>query len=174
MKKSAVVLLLSLMFIISRPASADGFIVGAKIGVMDVDINAFDALPAIGILGGYEFDNLFPGSPISIGIEGEILTSLIDGDVGNYGSWDINTQALYGTVKLNGGIIYGKGKIGFLHEDVSISSSFFGASVDGSDTGLSAGLAVGFTPIDLLAIEGGWTLIEEDVYFYSIGVNFQF
>ncbi len=177
MRKACVSLLLSILFMTSQPASADGFLVGAKMGVMDVDVDIFDSLFAGGVLAGYEFDNLFPTVPVSLGIEGEILTTLSDGDIegfGVVGTWDIDTQAVYATAKVSGGIVYGKAKLGVLHEDISIDSTFFGISVDGSDTGLSAGLAVGLTPIDLIAIEAGWTLIEQDVDFYSIGVNFHF
>jgi len=81
-------------------ASAEGFYVGAKVGVMDVDESAFDEATNGGILIGYEFSR--QGS-ISWGAEAEFTTSLSDGDFevfGVSGEWDIDTQALYGVVEI--------------------------------------------------------------------------
>ncbi len=66
---------------------------------------------------------------------------------------------------------YGKFKAGFLSEDFSFKNSF--GSVDSTDSGFSGGIGAGYR-YENFSIEAEYTLIEQDVDFFSIGVNFHF
>ena len=55
-----------------------------------------------------------------------------------------------------------------IHEEGSVGSTSL------SDTGFSAGAGVGFRFNDHLSAEAEYTLIEADVDFLSLGINFHF
>ncbi len=163
--------LIPLLFAGCCTAHAEGFYAGTKVGIMDVDDSAFDEATNGGLLVGYEFSRQ---GMVSWGAEAEFTTSLSDGDFqafGISGDWDIDTQALYGVLKY-GDQFYGKLKLGVLNEDVSASAG--SVTVDESDSGLSVGLGAGWRANNRIAIEAEYTQIEEDVAFYSAGVNFSF
>lgn len=156
---------------VAVPAGAEGVYIGGKIGVMDVDDSAFDDATNAGILLGYEF----PASGIaSVGFEAEFTTTVSDGDFNAFGvsgDWDIDTQAIYAVVRI-GDQVYAKGRIGYLNEDVSVSVG--NVSADGSDSGGSLGVGFGVRATDRLNIEAEYTKVEEDVDFWSVGVNLYF
>jgi hypothetical protein len=164
--------LFPLLCLLGSTAMAEGVYVGAKIGAMDADVSGFDDATNLGIVVGYTFEPVSDG--ISWALEGEFTTSVSDGDVnafGSSGSWDVDTQALYGVLRI-GGDLYGKLRLGYLREDVSASVA--GVSADGSDDGVSGGLGVGWRASEQLSLELEYTLIEEDLDFYSVGANFAF
>ena len=67
---------------------------------------------------------------------------------------------------------YLKGKAGILSEDISISGGF--VSGGGSDTGLSLGIGAGYRLSDKFDIEFEYTIVEEDIDFISLGLNYSF
>lgn len=152
-------------------AGAGEFYVGARAGIMDVEPGGFDAATNAGILLGYEFPSAIP---IRWGLEAEFTTTVADGDFrlgGVSGDWDIDTQALY-LVARAGDRLYGKVRVGALREDVSASAG--GISVDDSDSGFSAGVGIGWRAAPRIALEAEFTMIEDDVNFFSAGLNFAF
>jgi len=164
--------LLPVLCLIGSTAVAEGFYVGAKAGWMDADVNGLDEAVNVGAVVGYTFANISEG--VSWGIEGEATTTTSDGDVdiaGFNGDWDIDTQAIYGVLRL-GNAFYGKLRLGYLWEDVSVSVA--GASADGNDDGVSGGVGAGMHINEQFSVEAEYTYVEEDINFYSVGVNFSF
>lgn len=145
--------------------------VGGKVGIMDVDLAAYDSATTVGLLVGWETRM---DGPVSVGVEGEITTTLGDADFSSGGvtaEWNLDTYAAYGVARF-GDQVYGKAKLGVLHEDLEVTTAT--ASVRGDDTGASMGLGVGLRVNRSVSIEGEYTLIEEDVDFWSAGVNLAF
>lgn len=152
-------------------AGAEGFYAGARVGIMDVEVSDFDEATNAGILLGYEFPS---GIPLRWGLEAEFTTTVADGDFrlgGVSGDWDIDTQALY-VVARAGERLYGKVRAGALREDVSAGAG--GISVDDSDSGISAGLGIGWRATASIDLEAEFTMIEDDVNFFSAGINIGF
>lgn len=163
--------LLGLLLGACGTAAAEGFYAGARVGIMDVEVSGFDEATNAGILLGYEFPS---GIPLRWGLEAEFTTTVADGDFrlgGVSGDWDIDTQALY-VVARAGERLYGKVRAGALREDVSAGA--VGISVDDSDSGFSAGLGIGWRAAANIDLEAEFTMIEEDVNFFSIGLNLAF
>ena len=164
--------LLPLLCLLGNTAMAEGVYLGAKLGLMDADVSGLDPATNIGVVVGYAFAPV--SDSISWAVEGEFTTSVSDGDIdafGSNGSWDVDTQALYGVLRI-GGDLYGKLRLGYLREDASASVA--GVSADGSDDGVSGGLGAGWHANEQLSVELEYTLIEEDIDFYSVGVNYAF
>ncbi len=158
---------MTLMIMLCGSAQGAVFYVGAKFGWMDADISALDPAINLGGLFGVEAQN----GDLRYGGELEITATVSDGDVGSFGEWDINTYSLYMVLKY-GAAAYIKGKLGIAIEDVSVSA--FGINVDGTDENLSGGIGAGYRFNDYVAVEAEATAIEEDVFFYSLGINFSF
>lgn len=155
----------------SVSAHAEGLYIGGKVGIMTVDDNAFNDATNAGVVLGYEFPSR---TAASFAIEAEFTTSVSDGDFrvfGVNGDWDMDTQALYAAVRF-GHQFYAKGRIGYLNEDVTARAGGFSANDD--DSGLSAGLGGGWRVNEHVSLEAEYTLIEEDVDFWSIGLNVSF
>jgi len=163
--------LLPVLCLLGSTAMAEGVYVGAKVGVMDPDINGMDEATNAGVVLGYTFGG---DGNISWAAEAEFTTTISDGDIevfGQKGDWDVDTQALYGVLRF-GSDIYGKVRAGYLREDVS--ASIAGVSVDDDDTGFSGGLGAGWRMNENFAIELEYTFIEDDLDFYSAGLNYSF
>lgn len=163
---------LAFLFVfVCSTASAEGFYLGLKAGVMEVDDSAFDEAENVGLVLGYDMTGT---DAFAWAVEAEFTKSSSDGDFkvfGVNGEWDIETQAIYGVMKI-GQDFYGKLKIGFLNEDVTAKAG--GASFDDSDSGASAGVGLGWRASEAFALELEYTMIEEDVDFISGGINFHF
>jgi hypothetical protein len=151
-------------------AQAEGLYLGAVIGVMDVDVNGFDEAVNGGVVLGYAVP---AQGTASWGLEAEFTTSVSKGDLepSRFGDWEIDTQAAYAVLRV-GSDVYAKLRAGYLWEDVSVD--FGGSTVEGDDNGFSGGIGVGFQGSESIDVEFQYTLIEEDVNFYSVGLNFKF
>ena len=164
--------LLPALLLVGNTALAEGPYLGAKVGLMDPDISGLDEATNVGLVAGYSFaDN---GSNMRWGVEAEFTTTTSDGDVrvgGLNGDWDVDTQALYGVLTI-GDTLYGKLRLGYLREDVSVSLAGF--SADGNDDGVSGGVGAGWRVNDRFALEAEYTFVEQDIDFYSLGVTFAF
>lgn len=157
--------LCSLGLLVAAPSYAQSYspwYLGLKVGQMDADVSGFDEATNAGIYGGY---TLHDDSNGRFAIEGEYTRSIADGDLPG-GEWDIETLAAYGAFR-TAGPVFLKIKAGYLREDVSVSSGNF--SVSGKDSGLSFGAGGGFRLGEKAAFELEYTVIEDDVNFFSIG-----
>ena len=171
-KQLCVATALVILFLVASPlAAANQFYVGFKGGLMKPDAGGYDDAVNGAVLLGFEFLDLDVGS---IAIEGEYTDTVSEGDAtfgGIHGEWEIETYAIYGVFRTRGTLFF-KGKIGYLHEDVSSTVGGFGAT--GSDSGLSLGIGAGLRIGNHGSIELEYTIIEEDVDYLSVGLNYYF
>jgi hypothetical protein len=139
-------------------ASAGGYL-GAVGGLMDVDLGGDSPFNA-GIRGGYSWASGW-------GVEGEYTSSISDGTYDHYWlgetDYSIDTMGVYATYR-SPGAVYFKGRLGVINEEV--------LGVD--DTGTSAGLGIGFKAGESVQLEAEYTLIEQDVNFFSGSLVFRF
>ena len=173
MNKNIKILTLPALLCCASVAQADGAYVGAKLGLVSVDASEFDNATNAGIVLGYDFVR----SNATFSVEGELTTTLSDGDLSMPGAgkaeWDITTMAIYGVTKLQlSNSAYLKGKLGVLNEDVSVNTAFGSFSED--DTGMSFGFGLGFKIREMVSLEVEYTIIEDDVDFFSVGSNLSF
>lgn len=143
---------------------AEGGYFGGVAGVMSTDIEGdspFNGGFRIGYCGASGW-----------GIEGEFTGSIVEGELDTYWygeqDYSISTAALYGTYRSHGDL-YFKGRLGYLNEKVDFDG--FGSA---SDSGASAGLGFGFKVSENATMEAEYTLVEEDVNFWSGSVVFRF
>ncbi len=155
-KKLILVILLGLFVV--TPVSAEWFF-GAKAGPMLIDVGGVSDTTNVGVMVGY-------GLGVGVGdlaLEGEITTTVDKGDFLGF-DVEVDTQALYLAFR-TAGPIYFKVKGGFVNEKVTIGS------ISETDTGVSYGIGLGFG-IGIAQLELEVTTIEEDVVFFSVGVQF--
>lgn len=139
---------------------------GAKVATVDIDANGYTNPLNIGIFVGAEFAQA--GSNI-VSLEGELTTSLVDGDTNVSGiDWSVQTFALYAAMR-TGNETYLKIKAGILDREITLSTA--GASVSGSDSGLSWGVGFGFNnyEIEYTFIDGDG---NTDLSMLSLGYMF--
>jgi triphosphoribosyl-dephospho-CoA synthetase len=156
MKTVFLVGLLSLVF--AAPASAD-WLFGAKTGPMLIDSNGFSDATNTGVMVGYQLG-------VAVGdlaVEGELTKTTSDGKFSN-AKVSLDTQALYLAFR-TAGPIYFKAKGGFVNEDLSIGNS------SATDSGASYGVGLGFG-IGIAQLELELTAIDQDITFFSVGVQF--
>ncbi|MBB3048968.1 opacity protein-like surface antigen [Litorivivens lipolytica] len=161
MKKLAIALLALSATAGSFAADKTGGFVGIKTGNMDIDSSIFDADAPLGIVFGYQGQS-------GAGVEVEYNRADVDFVInGRAYTADFKTLALYGTYRSEGDA-YFKGKLGILRED--LENDF--VSMD--DSGLSGGIGLGFRLGEAASLELEYTVIEEDVNYYSAGLNIHF
>lgn len=151
-------------------AADNPFYIGLKAGKLMIDVPEYVDANSTGFVVGYR---IFDNASGSFAVEGEYTKSTQENiTVSNVtGKWDMDTLAVYFAYR-SGGDLYLKGKIGYLNEDVNVSIA--GASISGSDNGLSAGIGGGWKFGKKAALELEYTIIEQDANFISVGVNFSF
>lgn len=143
----------------AAPAAMADMYFGVNAGPMLIDASGVDDPTNAGVLIGKEW-----GVGLGdIGVQAEFTTTIDDG---NYYGHDVsvNTQAIFGAFR-TAGPLYLIAKAGLLREDVEIG----GRSED--DTGLAAGIGVGFS-LGIAQLELEYTQIEEDIGYLSLGVRF--
>ena len=140
-----IILIISILAsgLISNSVFAEGYW-GLKASTVDIDANNYSNTLNIGVFAGAEFAQA--GSNI-ISLEGELTTSLVDGNT-NVSSidWSVRTMALYAAMR-TGNETYLKVKAGLSDRKITLSSG--GASVSGSDSGLSWGAGFGFSNYEI-------------------------
>lgn len=158
LKKMAAAALLT-AGVASAPAAMADMYFGVNAGSMLIDVAGVDDPTNVGVLIGKEW-----GVAVGdIGVQAEFTTTINDGDF--YGhDVSINTQAIFGAFR-TAGPIYLIAKAGLLREDVEIGW------VSEDDTGLAAGIGVGFS-VGVAQLELEYTQVEEDVGYLSLGVRF--
>ena len=151
-------------------AAENPLYIGLKAGKMVIDVPEYVDANSTGFVVGYK---IFDNTSGSFAVEGEYTKSTQENiTVSNVtGKWDIDTLAVYLAYR-SGGDLYLKGKIGYLRENINVS--IVGASISGSDNGLSAGIGGGWKLGKKAALELEYTIIEQDANFISVGVNFSF
>jgi hypothetical protein len=153
------------------PAQAAGWYLGASVGLMDNNVSGFDDATNVGALLGYD---LYTRDIFAVSLEGELTTTVSDGDVSIYGlqgDWNIDTQAAYVAARL-GERFYMKVRYGVLREDATVNVA--GTSQSGADTGGSWGAALGWMVTPQWGIQLDGTLVESDVNYWNVGVKYQF
>lgn len=153
--------LLILAFSLSGTAYASGLTFGAKTGPMQIDGLKDDPTNA-GVAVGYEL-GLVLGD---LGFEGELTTTMKDGETSLGNDVSVDTMGLYATYR-SPGFLYLKAKTGFTRWDVDYGSG------EDDDTATSMGLGIGFS-LGLIQFELEYTEIDgdEDIEFISLGVQF--
>jgi len=140
MKRFILIISILASSLLSNAVLAEGYW-GAKVATVDVDANGFTNTLNIGIFVGAEFAQA--GSNI-VSLEGELTTSLIDGDTAISGiDYSVQTFALYAAMR-TGNETYLKIKGGILDREITLST---GGS--GSDSGLSWGVGFGFNNYEI-------------------------
>lgn len=114
---------------------------GAKAAIVDIDAKKYTNTLNIGLFVGAEFAQA--GSNI-ISLEGELTTSLIDGDTNVSGiDWSVQTFALYAAMR-TGNETYLKIKAGILNREIT-----FNIPGSSSDSGFSWGVGFGFNNYEI-------------------------
>ena len=152
-------------------AQTEGWYLGASVGLMDNNVSGFDDATNVGALLGFD---VYTGGIFAVSLEGEYTTTASKGDVsinGVDGDWNIDTQAAYVAARL-GDRIYMKVRYGVLREDASVKID--GISQSGSDTGGSWSGALGCMLTPQWGIQLDGTLVESDVNYWNLGVNYHF
>lgn len=129
---------------------------------------------------GNAFDSAFNGGLVlglqgpvrsgTVGIEGEFTTSLVEGDINRSinGSWDVDTIGFFGVFRSHGSP-YFKAKLGILDADDTHDYGFFSQRY--SDSDIVFGIGIG-SPQQMGDLEVEFTVINEDINFISLGLNF--
>ncbi len=143
MKRFILIISILTSSLFSNALLAEGYW-GAKVAMVDIDANNYTSTLNVGLFVGAEFAQA--GSNI-VSLEGEITTSLVKGDT-NVASidWSVQTLALYAAMR-TGQETYLKIKAGILDREITLSTA--GASISGSDSGLSWGVGFGFNNYEI-------------------------
>ncbi len=143
---------------ISQAERGDQYLL-PKVGFMSVQLNGADPLYSVGLMYGY-------GITSEITFEAEFNVGISGGE-SSAGSYEIWTLAGYGVYRYPiTDVDYIKAKFGLLHEAVSLGNSV-------SDQGVAGGIGYGFRYKQTI-IEIEATIIDKDIIFYSLGVNYPF
>jgi len=105
-------------------------------------------------------------------VEIELTDTVSDGNVfekGITGRWDINTAAIYAAYR-GAGEFYFKGRAGLIHANATVSNSIVNKFRHA--TGPSIGVGFGWKAGKHRFFEIGYTLIELDITYLSLGYHF--
>jgi hypothetical protein len=150
---------------------AEGGYLGASLGAMDADRSGFDEATNAGLLAGYD---LYTLEVFSLALEGELTTTVADGDLkvsGSKGSWELDTRALYAAFRV-GQRFYVKVRFGFAWTD--LSARFEGRSRKDSDSGASWGGAAGWMITDSWGVQLDGSLVDTDTSYWNAGILYRF
>jgi hypothetical protein len=131
----------------------------------------FDAATNAGVLAGLD---LFTRDIFSVSAEGELTTTVADGDVSAgqaSGSWDIDTRALYLAFRLEQRF-YLKVRFGAAWTDSS--AKLEGRSVHDSDSSLSWGGALGWKATERWGIQLDGSMVDTDTTYWNAGLVYHF
>ena len=161
----------------------EGFYLGLKTGDMNSDIDNSDLESSKGVVLGWEFNN-------GVAVEYEHTESDFEYELNwsfdtgfgtvsgtHLGDGDFETDALYAVYRAyNSSGFFMKLKAGYLTEDISatvVDEDGDSYKVSEDDSGVSAGIGAGYRA-EHFSLEAEYTIIEEDVQFFSVGVNAHF
>ncbi len=160
----------SLLSVGAHAAVGDGQpYVGVKAGQFLVDADGFDDATAYGVYGGYNFNSNF-------GVEVEYLGSS-DADVSVRGvdlEYDVKTYGIYGTYRyaFPNTALYAKGKLGIAKNEINASA--LGVNISEDDTGIAAGLGLGYSVNPDFDIEAEYAVIDSDINLLTVGAKLKF
>jgi len=176
-KKLACALVLATGLAAAGAAQAAGKIyLGAVAGVVDYDAPGFDRAINAGVYGGYNLlgrdshwnADLKGGT---LAAEGQVTLSVVKGDAGAAGDWDMTSVAVYAAYRhAFTDYFYLKAKLGVANyeNDTDLPSLY-----SDKQTALSAGIGAGFK-VGPGNIEVEVTTHESDVLFVSGGFHLSF
>ncbi len=154
--------------------------VGAKLGLVDVDASGFDKGMNLGAYGGYNLlgkDAHFAADLRggTLAVEGEVTLTVMKGDAGAYGDWDMTSVGAYAAYRHHlTSDFYLKGKLGLVRYDIDTDFNAPASIVDsGINTSLAAGIGAGWK-VGPGSIEAEITTYESDVLFLSAGFHMSF
>ena len=151
--------------------AAGGLYLGPSVGIMDADVSGFDEATNAGFLLGYDF---FNKELFHVSAETEFTTTLSDGDVkfsGQKGKWDIDTRGVFLAARV-GETFYIKVRYGVVWSDATAKGAGF--STSDSDSSGSWGGALGWNIGQHWAVQADGTLVDPDVTYWNLGVNYRF
>ena len=179
MKTTTVVTILALAasFTAVGTAQAAGKIyVGGKASYVDADVSGFDPAINLGFYGGYNLlgkDSHFAADLKggSLAAEGEVGLTVIDGDAGLAGDWDMTSIAAYAAYRhpLTDNF-YLKGKLGLVSYEIDTSRV---SAFSDKETALAAGIGAGWK-VGPGSLEAELTTYESDVMLLSVGFHMNF
>ena len=164
-----VILLLSVTLSVTAYAGKGDQYLLPKVGIMTIDLDSADSLYSIGALYGY-------GLSPELTVEGEINLGLTGGDYstsvdnGDYRVWTVAGYGVYRYPVTKTG--YLKGKLGLLYESIDRSGQFSDSSSTGF--GLAGGIGGGYILQNGSIFELEATVIDQDIIFFSLGINYPF
>ncbi len=184
MKTTTVVMILALAasFAAVGTAQAAGKIyVGGKASYVDADLAGFDPAVNLGVYGGYNLlgrDSHFAADLKggTLAAEGEVGLTVIDGDAGLAGDWDMTSIAVYAAYRHPiTDYFYLKGKLGLVRYeiDTSLPAPALVAGALGTETKLAAGVGAGWK-VGPGSLEAEITTYESDVLLVSVGFHMNF
>lgn len=150
--------------------------VGAKAGIVQADYPGFDEAINAGVYGGYNLlgkDSHFAADLRggSLAVEGEVTTSIKDGESKFSGDWDITSIAAYAAYRHPiTDYFYLKGRLGLVRYEIDTSLP---SVTTGTETQLAAGIGAGWK-VGPGSIEVDLTTYESDVLFLSGGFHMSF
>lgn len=156
---------------VSGTHAAGGLYLGPSVGIMDPNVGGFDEAINAGFLLGYDFFNL---EQFHVSAETEFTTTISDGDVkfgSQKGDWDIDTRGVFVAARV-GDTFYIKVRYGVVWSDLSVKIA--GNSTSNSDSSGSWGGALGWNFGEHWAVQADGTLVDPDVTYWNLGVNYRF
>lgn len=142
-------------------AAADELSLGVKAGMIEYDLVGTNSDPAFngGAMVRYDFLDL---DAATVSVEGELLTSVIDGEIGNLDA-SFDSLGAFASVRSRGEV-YVVGRAGIANSEI--------AQLD--DTEVAFGIGVGFNAMGLNweAAYTAYEVQEVDVDFFSVGLLF--
>ncbi|MEM1450909.1 MAG: outer membrane beta-barrel protein [Planctomycetota bacterium] len=139
---------------------------GVKAGILNINRDLpYNNGANLGALFGHDF----PGNEFSVEVELTGTVSSADSKSETFGKLDVVTLGAYGVYRSTGDL-YFKGKAGLLYEYLNVRNRSIG--LEGDAIGLSIGVGGGYRITDGASIELEYTVIEQDIDFASLGVNF--
>lgn len=160
----------------STAQAAGKFYIGGKAGIVQADIPGFDEAINAGVYGGFNMlgkDSLFAADLRggTLAAEGEITTSVKDGETDFFGDWSMTSIGAYAAYRHPvTDYFYLKGKLGLVRYEIDTS---FANINSGTETQLAAGIGAGWK-VGPGSIEVELTTYESDVLFLSGGFHMTF
>lgn len=150
--------------------------VGAKAGIVKPDISGFDESINAGVYGGYNLlgkDSHFAADLRggTLAVEGEVTTSVRDGESDFFGDWDMTSVAAYAAYRHPiTDYFYLKGKAGVVRYEIDTAVA---SLTSGTETQLAAGIGAGWK-VGPGSVEVDLTTYESDALFLAAGFHMSF
>ena len=184
MKTKTVAMILALaasLTAVGTAQAAGKIYVGGKASYVDADVSGFDPALNLGFYGGYNLlgkDSHFAADLKggSLAVEGDVSLTVVDGDAGAFGDWDMTSIAAYAAYRHPlTEYFYLKGKLGLVRYeiDTSVAPSALIAGSLGTETKLAAGIGAGWK-VGPGSLEAELTTYESDVMLLSVGFHMNF